>query len=177
VACGSRQCSSPNRPGDRRRRSRFFLIRWEFDYNLARPDEAELLPGDVLDEYRVSSQSLNVALELLDSYRQVLKLVCRRCVLGERAAELSSSVRVNRRTHPRRRQDYRQDYSIHETLCANPSFDSGSNSYSRTCDWADSDSDAGPVDQITPICICGLTQVAPPILGRSKLQRTHEPKA
>jgi len=74
------------------RRRRFLLILCKLDDNLARANEAELLPGDLLDESRVGSQSLNVAFELLDAYRQVLKLLCRRCVLSERAAEFSSGV-------------------------------------------------------------------------------------
>ena len=82
----------PYRTRVSRRSWRFPLILCKLDYNFARADEAELLPSDVLDESRVSSQSLNIPLERFHAYGQVLKFFCRRCVLDERAAELSSRV-------------------------------------------------------------------------------------
>jgi hypothetical protein len=110
------------------------LILCKLDHKLTRPDESKLLPSDMLDESRVSSQSLNVTLELLDAYSQVLKLLGRRCVFGERAAELGSSVRVDGHAHRSRGKDYRKDYSIYEKLSANPVFDCGSNCYGRSRD-------------------------------------------
>src|SRR5262245_18572191 len=88
-------------------------------------------------------------------------------MLHHRTIKLAACTVVNRHARGCGREDYCQDYRVYKTASANPLLRSR---VRPNCS-------ANPLNPIFPQCIRDLTQAAPPILARWKLQRRSVPKA